>query len=251
MWINYRPHPCPSKNESVMKERYPVVFLSLGPGDPELLTLKAVKVLREADVVMVPASMKSGKIVRSRAADIIAEWCPLDRQQCYALPMMKDRRAAMEVYDRIFADVQAGYQEGRRVVVAVEGDVSIYASIHYVLDRLSSAGVPVQQVPGIPSFVAAASVANLSLVSGGQSLVVLPGNATPEQLEQLLATQHEVVVMKLSQCQDAVKCFLSTHETVQCYYFEQIGTPDAFFSTDRTTILERPMPYFSLMVLKQ
>ena len=111
----------------------PVTFLSLGPGDPELLTIKALKTLKDADVVMVPATRNNEGIMKSRATDIISEWHLENRLMVYELPMLKDRQAVSLVYGRIFADCVRLYHEGSRIVVAVEGDVSIYASIHYVM----------------------------------------------------------------------------------------------------------------------
>lgn len=234
----------------------PIIFLSLGPGDPDLLTVKAVKTLKAADVIMVPATGS-----RSRAADIIREWCDKSRLTVYELPMLKDRQAVSAVYDRIYADCVSLYHKGRRVVVAVEGDVSIYASIHYVMDRLQAAGIPTEQSPGIPSFIAAAAEAGLSLVSQQQRLIVLPGNVghtedqastdniSVQMLRQLLESHHVVVIMKLSQCQDAVKEFLRQNEAAVCHYFENIGTPEAFHTSDHQEIISLCMPYFSLCVL--
>lgn len=227
----------------------PVTFLSLGPGDPELLTVKAVKTLKDADVVMVPATRSSEGLLKSRATDIVSEWCDKNRLMVYELPMLKDRQAVSLVYHRIFDDCVGLYSEGRRVVVAVEGDVSIYASIHYVMERLLAEGVPVEQSAGIPSFIAAAATAGLSLVSGQQRLTVLPGDANVETLRQLLKSNHVVVVMKLSQCQQVVKDFLRCNATVQCHYFENIGTERAYDTADRQEIINRSMPYFSLCVL--
>ena len=164
----------------------PVTFLSLGPGDPELLTIKALKTLKDADVVMVPATRNREGITKSRATDIISEWCDDNRLRVYELPMLKDRQAVSLVYDRIFADCVRLYHEGRRIVVAVEGDVSIYASIHYVMERLEEASIPVVQSAGIPSFIAAAASAGLSLVSQQQRLTIMPGDADAETLHQLL-----------------------------------------------------------------
>ena len=192
----------------------PVSFLSLGPGDPEQLTLKVVKTLREADIVVVPST--TGK---SRAAEIIREWCDEDRMYRYELPMQKDRTAVRKV---ICQQVVAWYNEEKHVAIVVEGDVSIYASIHYVLDELKRRDIPITQQPGIPSFIAAAAMADLSLVSGQQRLVVLPGgDADGETLEQLLTSNHVVVIMKLSQCAEALKDFLRQHPAVTCHYFER------------------------------
>ena len=124
-----------------------VTFLSLGPGDPELLTLKAVRLLREADVVMIPATQGSDGQVSSRAQTIIAEWVAEEQMHLYPLPMSKNREAALQTYDTMVNDAAALFREGRRVVIAVEGDVSIYASIHYVLYQLQADGIPVAQTP--------------------------------------------------------------------------------------------------------
>ena len=227
----------------------PVTFLSLGPGDPELLTIKALKTLKDADVVMVPATRNREGITKSRATDIISEWCDENRLMVYELPMLKDRQAVSLVYDRIFADCVRLFEEGRRVVVAVEGDVSIYASIHYVMERLEKAGIPVEQSAGIPSFITAAASAGLSLVSQLQRLTILPGDADAEMLHQLLENNHVVIVMKLSQCQEAVKDFLHKYPQTVCHYFENVGTPEAYHTTLCDEILSRHIPYFSLCII--
>ena len=222
----------------------PVSFLSLGPGDPELLTLKVVKTLREADIVVIPSTAG-----RSRAAEIIREWCDGDKMYRYELPMQKDRSAVRKIYDDICQQVVVWYNEDKRIAIVVEGDVSIYASIHYVLDELKRMDIPVIQQPGIPSFIAAAAMADLSLVSGQQWLMVLPGDADGETLEQLLASNHVVVIMKLSQCAEALKDFLRQHPTITCHYFENVGTTEAFHTTQCDEILSRQIPYFSLCIL--
>lgn len=227
----------------------PVTFLSLGPGDPELLTIKALKTLKDADVVMVPATRNNEGVMKSRATDIISEWHLENRLMVYELPMLEDRQAVSLVYDRIFADCVRLYHEGRRIVVAVEGDVSIYASIHYVMERLEEASIPVVQSAGIPSFIAAAASAGLSLVSQQQRLTILPGDADAEMLHQLLENNHVVVVMKLSQCQEAVKDFLRQNPQTVCHYFENVGTPEAYHTSLSDEILSRHIPYFSLCII--
>ena len=226
-----------------------VTFLSLGPGDPELLTLKAVRMLREADIVVVPATKSSDGTMKSRAADIIGEWCDRDKMRHYELPMQRNREAVMQVYDRMCNDIAEWFQNGQQVVVTVEGDMSIYASIHYVLNRLQQKNIPATQEPGIPSFIAAAASAGLSLISQHERLVVLPGDADIEELRRLLTSRHVLVVMKLSQCQQVLKDFLVQYPATLCHYFENVGTPEAFHTTEHDEILSRQMPYFSLCIL--
>ncbi len=239
-----------------------ITFLSLGPGDPDLLTLKAVQTLREADVVYVPATATGLSVadgatpaaeapVRSRAADVAARWCRPGSLRPFVLPMRRDRREAQAAYDRLCEVLRREHEDGRNAVVAVEGDVSIYASIHYVLDRLREAGLPVSQQPGIPSFIAAAAMADLSLCSQREHLVVLPGDATAGSLAALLRDGHVVVVMKLSQCAQELKDYLlSAPAGVECHYFENVGLPGAFHTADRSVILGRNIPYFALCILR-
>jgi len=226
-----------------------ITFLSLGPGDPELLTLKAVRMLREADIVMLPVTESVDGTVKSRAADIIAEWCTAEKIRYYTLPMQQNRDAVMHVYEHMCSSAAEWYHDGLRVIVAVEGDVSIYASIHYVLERLQSLSIPVEQCPGIPSFIAAAASAGLSLISQGQRLIVLPGDIEIEALRQLLTSQHVVVVMKLSRCQQKLKDYLLQYPDTVCHYFENVGTPAYFYSSNHEMIQDRKMPYFSLCIL--
>ena len=230
-------------------KNHPIAFLSLGPGDPELLTLKAVRMLREADAVVVPVTEDSEGTVKSRAADIISESYATVKMLCYALPMRRNREAVMKVYDHICSEITEWYHRGQRIVVVVEGDVSIYASVHYILDRLQQQNIPVTQEPGIPSFIAAAASAGLSLISQNERLVVLPGDADIEELRRLLTSRHVVVVMKLSQCQQVLKDYLVQYPATLCHYFENVGTPEAFHTTEKDVILKRQMPYFSLCIL--
>ena len=200
--------------------------------------------MREADIVVVPSTTD-----KSRAAEIIREWCDEDRMYRYELPMQKNRTAVRKVYDDICQQVVAWYNEEKYIAIVVEGDVSIYASIHYVLDELKRRDIPVTQQPGIPSFIAAAAMADLSLVSGQQRLVVLPGDADGETLEQLLTSNHVVVIMKLSQCAEALKDFLRQHPAVTCHYFENVDTTEAFHTAQCDEILSCQLPYFSLCIL--
>ncbi|MBR1682046.1 MAG: precorrin-2 C(20)-methyltransferase [Bacteroidaceae bacterium] len=226
-----------------------ITFLSLGPGDPELLTLKAVRLLREADIVMVPATTGRDAAIHSRAADIIGEWCTADKIRYVALPMQQNRDAVRLIYDQMCRQAAEWYHEGLRVVVAVEGDVSIYASIHYVLERLQALAIPVEQCPGIPSFIAAAASAGLSLISQRQRLVVVPGEVNTEALRGQLTSQHVVVIMKLSQCEQELKDYLRQYPDTICHYFENVGTQEAFHSCSHDVILQRQIPYFALCIL--
>ena len=233
----------------------PVSFVSLGPGDPELITVKALNRLRQADVIIVPATAKPGGdetrgATSSRAADIIAHWQLDDRVQRYVIPMQQNPVKALLEYEKMAERVLNLYRQEKNVVIAVEGDVSIYASIHYVLEMLRASDIPTEQLPGITSFIAAAASAQLSLIEHRQCLSVLPGRVEEVELMRLLEAGHNVVVMKLSQCAQNVKAFMERHPDFSYHYFENVGAPEQFYTDSPHTILDRDIPYFSMLIIR-
>lgn len=168
----------------------------------------------------------------------------------YALPMKADRTAARAVYERMKADARRWQAEGKRVAIGVEGDISIYASVHYLLDELAAEGIATEQMEGIPSFIAGAAAARLSLISGQERLLVVPGNLRAAEVEPLLESRHVLVVMKLSQCEAEVKAFMRAHPGREYHYFENISLPEACHLTDCEAILGRRFPYFSQLLIK-
>lgn len=228
---------------------HPIRFVSLGPGDAELITLKSLYALRQADIVYCPSTiMKTGQSI-SRAAALLHELGIKDSIRLFSLPMNKDRSHAMAVYRNIFQEIQQEQQTGKRIVVAVEGDAGIYASIHYVMDLLKESGTPVEQFPGIPSFIAAGAAAKLHLISQKERLVIIPGNVTSDELDRYLNYYHVPVIMKLSQCANTVRNYMESHPEYSYHYFENVSTAEEYHSCHREELKEKVFPYFSLMII--
>ena len=263
----------------------PILFVSLGPGDPEMMTLKACRALSQADVILLPATRRPDGSLASRACEVVSQVLALSGParpdtldspdipdnserpdipenpdipdppqtpeiRLYGLPMKADRSEARAVYDQMKGDALRWQGEGRRVAIGVEGDISIYASVHYLLDSLADEGTSVEQVAGIPSFIASAAAARLSLISGSERLLVLPGNLDEGEAARLLASRHVLVVMKLSQCEAEVKAFMRANPGREYHYFENTGTPAACYLTRVEAMMERRFPYFSQLIIK-
>lgn len=227
-----------------------VAFVSLGPGDKDLVTIAALEALRGAEVIYCPSVEDRQGVRRSRAAGLI-EALGIDPAKitCFDLAMRTDRTAAWNAYGELLEQVRSDYAAGRQVAVAVEGDVSIYASIHYVLEQLQEKGVPVRQVAGIPSFIAAAATANLSLISQGEKLLVVPGQATAEEMDRWLDEGCTLVIMKLSRLAERLGDYMRSRPQNHYYYLENVATPAAVCLTDVKEILAREIPYFSLLIV--
>ena len=220
--------------------------VSLGPGEPELITLKALKALQEADVIYCP-----GTQAKSRARDIL-EALPIkmDRVRLFHVPMSKDRTLANQAYDAICAEIADLVTMGKNVAITAEGDSGFYSSVNYMFDKLACMGLPISTIAGVPAFIAAGAISGLHIVKQEEKLVVLPGIVTAKELATLLTDGHVVVIMKLSQCTEEIHRFMQENCRHEFHYYENVGTINELHSTNYEDILQKDYPYFSLMIIR-
>ena len=135
--------------------------VGVGPGDPELITLKALRVLREADVIAYPALEEGDSLARAIAAPHI----PKGREEfAIRMPMLADRFPAMEVYDQAAERISKALEDGKSVAVLCEGDPFFYGSFMYLFGRLADRH-PVEVVPGVSSLTACAAALSAPLAA--------------------------------------------------------------------------------------
>lgn len=111
----------------------PVIFVSLGPGEPDLITLKGLKALQSADCIFCPETRTANGRIFSRAADILhALDIPNTTLSRFALPMSKNREQAFAAYDKVYSEASLLHKENKKVCIVAEGDAGFYSSIHYI-----------------------------------------------------------------------------------------------------------------------
>ena len=118
---------------------HPIYFVSLGPGDAELITLKSLHALQQADIIYCPSTVREPDKILSRAATLLHKLDIKGDIHLFSLPMSKDRTKAIKVYRQLFEKMRLEQKAGKRLAVAVEGDAGIYASVHYCLLYTSDA----------------------------------------------------------------------------------------------------------------
>src|SRR5436190_914686 len=182
-----------SRDENVTGRLY---GLGLGPGDPELVTLKALRLLRAAPVVAYPAPVDGDSFARQ----IVAEWlAPLQREIAIRFPMQPGPPPA-GIYDAAAAELAAVLDSGDDIAYLCQGDPLFYGSFAGILTRLA-ARYEVRVVPGVSSLTACAAAAALPLVQRDAILTVIPASLPEEVLGRHLAAGdavgNGVVVIKL------------------------------------------------------
>lgn len=230
---------------------HPIHFVSLGPGDPELITLKGFKTLQKADIVYCPATQGKHGIL-SRAADILKA-LEIDERSFrpFILPMSKERTEALSAYNQLFMDARDEYLRGKRIVIVAEGDAGFYSSIQYVYDRFAEMGIPVSRIAGIPAFIAAGALAGIHIVKQEEQINVIPGTASLEELSAKIENGTIIVIMKLPGCQEAIHaCARRYADKAVFHYFEHVGTGKEYYTTDTDIIRSKDFPYFSLLIIQ-
>lgn len=222
---------------------HPIHFVSLGPGDPELITLKGLKTLQKADIIYCPATQGKHGII-SRATDILKA-LEVDGSSIhpFILPMSKERTDALNAYNELFQEAQAEYLKGKQIVIVAEGDAGFYSSIQYVYDKFEEAG--------IPAFIAAGALAGIHIVKQEEQINVIPGTASFDELSAKIKNGTIIVIMKLPGCQEAIHtCIRQYADKAVFHYFENVGTGKEYYTTDADVIHSKAFPYFSLLIIQ-
>lgn len=229
-----------------------IVFVSLGPGDPQLITLKALSRLRESDVIFCPATCSVGGVVRSASADILmALKADLGyKTRLFELPMSHFREKVLGVYNTVCQEIVTLRNEGKRISVACEGDAGFYSSIGYIYFTLKTQGVSVKLIPGVTSFLAASALAGIHMTSGKDRLLINPGVTTADELAKKICEVATIVIMKLSQCAAEICHFIDLNPSLEYHYFENIGTSQEVYLHTPDSIKASRFPYFSLLIIK-
>ena len=150
--------------------------IGVGPGDAELLTVKAVRAIEKCQVVVAPSAEEDGESIALETAKEYIK--PGTEVIIKHFPMGKKDRVikALEAYEFI----EARLREGKDVAFLTIGDPYVYSTYSHMLKHVRDCGFEVQTIPGITSFCAAASLVNRTLVVGDEKLVVMPATKVKE-----------------------------------------------------------------------
>ncbi len=229
-----------------------ILVVSLGAGDPQQVTIKALRALERADVIFCPYTIMGQK--RLSRSEAILESLEIDSKkiESYHLPMSKERGATIEVYKGVAAKCIELYKKGLTIAITAEGDGGFYSSSQYISEIVAQSGIAVRRISGVPAFIECAALAGMHVVSADKSLVVIPLLESAAKAKELLDAGSNIVFMKLTQSQEAIKELLAEcGDSAKFHYIENCGVKGKeYYSSDTQTILARKFPYFSILIVE-
>ncbi len=253
--------------------------IGIGPGDPELMTLKAVRILKAVPVIFVPKGREEGT---SLALSIVQKAVSLDGKKIVELhfPMMKTAphppnvspsltgqagplpRGEMEAapakeldakWDEAASAVLARLDTGKDAAFITIGDPGIYSTFFYLYDRLLAQRpeLPIEIIPGISSVNAAAARAGVYLGLGNERIAVLPANYL-DSLTETLEKFDTVVLMKVNKVFSTVRDTLNKMGlAAKAVYIVRAGMDDEMIYKDINRVRDEDINYFSLMIVRR
>lgn len=218
--------------------------IGVGPGDPELMTLKAVRILGAAPVIAYPAP-DSGE---STARRIAAEFIPAGRTEIAIRVPMRPGPEPTAIYDAAAEEIARHLNAGRDVAVLCEGDPFFYGSFLYLHQRLASR-FETLVVPGVTSLTACAAASGLPLVRRDDVLAVLPATLPDLALERHLLASDAAAILKVGRHLGRVKALLARLGLETQSRYVAHATREDERVQPLSTLVAESAPYFSTILV--
>ncbi len=219
--------------------------LGVGPGDPELMTLKAHGILKSAKIIAYPAPDTGASFAR----EIVTEYIREDATEIpIIIPMRTQRFPAQEIYDEAARTIAHHLDRGEDVVVLCEGDPFFYGSFMYLYARLN-AQYTIEVVPGVSSLMACAAEFGRPLAARNDVLTIIPAPLAPEQIKRQLEKTDAAAIIKIGRHYDKIYSILDELGLLErAGYVERASLPNQKIARLSQTNIDKA-PYFSMILV--
>lgn len=219
--------------------------IGVGPGDPELITLKAHRVLQSCTVVAYPAPDDGASFARSIVADYLL---PHQKEIPIVIPMRVERFPAAHVYDEKAKEIAGHLSSGEDVVVLCEGDPFFYGSFMYLFERLSG-DFNCEIVPGISSLMASAAALQRPLAARNDVLTITPAPLPDEVLLERFNSGDAIAIIKIGRHFARVRNLIEEAGLMsRAGYLERVSL-DNQKVMPLSQVGEDKVPYFSMILI--
>ncbi len=235
----------------IKKETGNFFGIGVGPGDKELITLKAVRTIKSADCIFAPrADLKKSSL----ALDIVSDICAGKRVVEQVYPMTKDKTKLEEAWLSSANEIKNELESGNSVAYLTIGDPLTFSTYCYLLQQLSKI-IPSQNIhtiPGITSYNAVASFANFSLIEQNEKLAIIPVSRNIDELRPILNNFDTVILMKVAKKLDEVIDLLEEMKLIDNSLFgSYIGFDNELITRDLASLKGSGKGYLSVIIVRK
>lgn len=224
--------------------------IGVGPGDPELLTMKAVNAIRQVDILIAPKTeKKDGSVALNIARPYLKEEVRIVYQ---VFPMVKAFEKDPAAWEANKREILAFLKEGKNVGFLTLGDAMFFSTYIYIFRLLEKEGVPIETIPGIPAFIAIGSHLGWPIVEGNDILSIIPATADKEKIRRITEASDNVVFMKVYKNFPEIAELLKKEGMAKnAVMVSRCGLPDEERIDDIEARKNRPVNYLSTILARR
>jgi precorrin-2/cobalt-factor-2 C20-methyltransferase len=225
--------------------------VGVGPGDPELITRKAARILAEVDWIFFPSGARTGISLARGIVDGLG--LPTEKFREVALGMSRDRHRDQETYRRVVDEIAVELRQGKSAAWIAEGDPLFYSTFVYLQEEMKQRhpAVRIEVVPGVTSISAAAARAGVPVSRLDEKVAVFPAVYGLERLPALVAEFDTIFLVKVSSVFEAIMEKLERLiPPVRAVYVEKVGTNEERVVHDLRTLKGQALSYFSMVIVR-
>jgi len=225
--------------------------VGVGPGDPELITRKAERILQAVDWIFLPSEAKDGSGFVRRIVEPLG--LPEEKFRPVSLSMSRDRTGDENAYRRAAGEIAVELRRGKSAAWITQGDPLFYSTFVHLYEELRRyPEVRIEIVPGVTSASAAAARAGLPVARLDERVAVIPAAYGLERLPDLVNQFATVFLVKVHGVIDELLAALTdVRVPIRAVYLEYVGTPNERVVPDLELLRGQKLPYFSLVILRR
>lgn len=224
--------------------------IGVGPGDPELMTIKAARILSEADAIIAPYS-KQGR--DSTALRIAQQYIKPETEICYLeFPMTYDAEKLALSWSHNHQTIAQLLLAGKSVAFITLGDPMVYSTYMYMYQRLKDEDFEIETIPGVTSFTAASSRAGFPLAEAEEIITIVPATGDCANLDKIFTVSDTLILMKVYKEKDRIIELLEKHGLKSnAVLVSRCGLDGEYIESDLDKVKGKPVNYLSIIIAKK
>lgn len=228
--------------------------VGVGTGDPELLTLKALKTLQNVDVIAIPRSNPYSPSVAWRIVEPVLELKPKQIKLYLDFPMSKDPERVIPAWEKAINKLNEAFTEYDSIAFITEGDPLFYSTYIYLHKKAKEIwkDINIEVIPAVSSITAVASVSKIPIADGQEKVAILPASYGLETLPEILRLFDTILLMKVSSVMPQIVEILEKENLLQnAFYVSRATMEYEKIVYDLKEIQNDKCDYFSMVVIKK